>query len=117
MIEKGVSMAEDQGAKLSKIAEFLELKNFTEDIDLTERYVKIKDINRPALQLNGFFEHFQSDRIQLIGMVEWAYLHGRKTEEERKYIFMKLMSQGQLPCIIFCRGLARIGQPPNLWRS
>lgn len=94
----------EEGAKLSKIAEFLNLKNFTEDMDLSEHYVKVRDVNRPALQLNGFFEHFEADRIQLIGMVEWTYLNNRKTEEERKYIFMKLMSQGRLPCIIFCRG-------------
>lgn len=97
-------MTNETGAKLSDLAEYLQLRNFTEEMDLTERYVKIRDVNRPALQLNGFFEHFEADRIQLIGMVEWAYLHGRKTEEERKYIFMKLMSHGQLPCIIFCRG-------------
>ena len=97
-------MAEEVGAKLSDIVEFLKLKNFTEEMDLSEHFVRTRDVNRPALQLNGFFEHFEADRIQLIGMVEWSYLNSRKTEEERKYIFMKLMSQGQLPCIIFCRG-------------
>ncbi|MBR1628104.1 MAG: HPr(Ser) kinase/phosphatase [Lachnospiraceae bacterium] len=96
-------MSED-GAKLSGIAEFLNLKNFTEEMDLSQHYVRSRDINRPALQLNGFFEHFDPERIQLIGMVEWTYLNNRKTEEERKYIFMKLLSQGDVPCIIFCRG-------------
>ena len=94
----------EEGAKLSKIAEYLELKNFTEEMDLSEHIVRVRDVNRPALQLNGFFEHYEADRIQLIGMVEWSYINGRKTEEERKYLFTKLMSQGKLPCIIFCRG-------------
>ena len=97
-------MPTEEGAKLSGIAEFLNLKNFTEEMDLSEHYVTTRDVNRPALQLNGFFEHFDPGRIQLIGMVEWSYLNNRKTEEERKYIFMKLMSQGQVPAIIFCRG-------------
>lgn len=94
----------EEGAKLSKIAEYLGLKNFTEEMDLSEHYVLVKDVNRPALQLNGFFDHFEANRIQIIGMVEWSYLNGRKTEEERKYIFTKLMSQGKLPCFVFCRG-------------
>ena len=36
--------------------------------------VKIPDINRPALQLAGFFDHFDCERIQLIGYVEYTYL-------------------------------------------
>ena len=83
-------MVEDQGAKLSKIAEFLELKNFTDEIDLSERYVKIKDINRPALQLTGYFEHFDSDRIQLVGMVEWTYLQHIESDEARYAMLTKL---------------------------
>ena len=38
----------EEGAKLSKIAEFLNLKNFTEEMDLSEHYVKVRDINRAA---------------------------------------------------------------------
>ena len=61
-----------EGAKLSKIAKKFNLKNFTEKLDLNEHYVLIADVNRPALQLNGFYEHFEEDRGQLIGMVEQA---------------------------------------------
>lgn len=92
----------EKGAKLSVIADKLHLKNFTPEIHLDECYVKIADINRPALQLNDFYEHFEKDRIQLIGMVEWAYLD-KKTKEEKIASFKKLLSY-DLPCIIFCRG-------------
>lgn len=91
-----------EGAKLSKIAEKLELKNFTESINLDEIEIKVADINRPALQLHGFFDYFQSNRIQVIGMVEWSYLNG-KTEQDRLQAFEDLISY-EIPCVIFCRG-------------
>lgn len=89
------------GADLSKIAEKLSLKNFTPQIDLSKCVVKLADVNRPALQLNNFYEHFEANRIQIIGMVEWAYL-STKTMVERIATFKKLLSY-DIPCVIFCR--------------
>jgi len=88
-------------AKLSKIAEKMGLYNFTSDISLDDVYVTLADVNRPALQLNGFYDHFEANRIQLIGMVEWAYL-SKKTPEERAASFEELLSH-DVPCVIFCR--------------
>ena len=48
----------------------MNLKNLTPDVDLVEKYVQVPDINRPALQLSGYFDHFDSDRVQVIGYVE-----------------------------------------------
>ena len=62
----------DEGAKLSVIVEKLGLKNYTPKIDLDKKIVRSAEVNRPALQLNGFFEHFEARRIQLVGMVEWC---------------------------------------------
>ena len=91
------------GAKLSVIAEKLNLKNFTSGIDLSSHEVTLADVNRPALQLNGFFDHFEAGRIQLVGMVEWTYLMSEQSQEERIKSFDKLMDY-DIPCIIFCRG-------------
>lgn len=44
--------------KLKTLVEKMNLKNLTPDVDLSEKEVEIPDINRPALQLTGFFEHF-----------------------------------------------------------
>lgn len=93
-----------EGAKLSEIAEKLSLTNCTPDIDLSEHYVKLADINRPALQLEGFYDHFEEERIQLIGMVEYAYLHSKKTKEQRAEIYETLFSTG-IPCVVLCRGM------------
>ena len=91
----------DQGAQLSKIAEKMDLSNYTEEIDLSKSYIMLADINRPALQLNGFYDHFEQDRIQLIGMVEWAYLE-KKSKEDRFRTYEKFLSYN-LPCVIYCR--------------
>ena len=93
----------DEGAKLSVIVEKLGLKNYTPKIDLDKKIVRSAEVNRPALQLNGFFEHFEARRIQLVGMVEWSYLQSERSRSERMHSFEELMDY-DIPCIIFCRG-------------
>ncbi len=92
------------GANISVIAERLGLKNCTPLLNLEESVVYVPDINRPALQLEGFYEHFDEKRIELIGMVEYAYLHSKKTKQERAAIYEKLLSF-QIPAVIICRNL------------
>ncbi len=94
----------EKGASIKEISEKLQLTNYTEHIDLSDCYIKVRDINRPALQLTGFYEHFDSNRIQLIGMVEYAYLHSLQSEDERHEIYKKLFSY-KIPAVIICRGL------------
>lgn len=89
-------------AKLSVVADKLHLKNFTEELNLEKHFVSMADVNRPALQLNGFYEHFEENRIQMIGMVEYAYMNNKPVEERAK-IYQKLLSY-DIPCLIFCRG-------------
>ena len=77
--------------KLQKIVEKMNLKNLTPDLDLSEKGVEIPDINRPALQLTGFFEHFDSERVQIIGYVEYTFLE-KMEEGEKKKIYETLLS-------------------------
>lgn len=89
--------------KMSEVVEKMNLKNLTPDVDHTDKYVKLPDINRPALQLSGFFKHFASERVQIIGYVEYSYL---KTldEEKKKEVYEAFLSY-EIPCLIFCRNL------------
>ena len=91
------------GIKLREIVEKMNLKNLTPDVDMTEREVNVPDINRPALQLTGYFDHFDSDRVQIIGYVEYTYLQTLPQDEKMK-MYDKLLSH-QIPCVIFCRNL------------
>ena len=87
--------------KIDKIIEKMELKVLTPDIDTSEKVVTVPDINRPALQLTGFFDHFDSERVQVIGHVEAAYMEtlSKLTRKER---YEQLLSYN-VPCIVFCR--------------
>ena len=44
--------------KVEKIIEKMDLKILTPDIDVGSKVVMVPDINRPALQLAGFFEAY-----------------------------------------------------------
>lgn len=48
--------------KLKDLVEKMNLRCLTPDVDDSEIVVKIPDINRPALQLTGFFDHFLMQR-------------------------------------------------------
>lgn len=92
------------GVKLQNVVEKMNLKNLTPDVDMTKREVKVPDINRPALQLAGFFDHFESERVQIIGYVEYTYLETLPREHKLK-IYDTLLSYA-IPCFIFSRNLA-----------
>lgn len=92
-----------QGIRLSEIAEKMELKNLSPTVDLRDKIITVPDVNRPALQLTGFFEHFACERVQIIGYVEYTYLQTLEPER-KKYIYEKMVSY-PIPCIIFSKDL------------
>ena len=47
-----------KGVQLTKMVQELELNNLTPEIDLSGIVIKTAEINRPALQLTGYLEHF-----------------------------------------------------------
>ena len=63
-----------------------------EKVFLAENYNDIQittpDINRPSLQLSGFYDYFDPSRIQVIGKVEMTYLEKLSHEEREKSIDM-----------------------------
>ena len=61
------------------------------------------DVNRPGLPLTGFFEHFDTDRLLLIGLTEQAYLGGLSSEQRRER-FDRLLSY-PVPALILTRGM------------
>ena len=96
---------------LSRIIEKMKLINLTPEIDITGIKVNQPDINRIALQMAGYFEHFESTRLQIIGYVEYSYMNALP-EDVKKETFTKLLSY-PIPGIVFCREL----QPDQLFRE
>ena len=91
------------GVKLTEIVEKMDLKNLTPKVELVDREVNVPDVNRPALQLVGFFDHFDSNRVQIIGNVEYNYLK-TLTEETKTKVYHELLEY-KLPCVIFSKSL------------
>ena len=90
-------------AELKKIVEAFQLENILPEINLEGRSIIKKEINRPALQLTGFYERFDNDRVQVIGRVEHSYLVNL-TEEKRRESIRNLFSY-RIPCLIVCKNL------------
>ncbi|MBR5558782.1 MAG: HPr(Ser) kinase/phosphatase [Oscillospiraceae bacterium] len=59
---------------LQKIINELNLKIFYAPRDPNQMHIFSMDINRPGLQLGGFLDYFDVERIQVMGMTENAYL-------------------------------------------
>ncbi|MBP5594914.1 MAG: HPr(Ser) kinase/phosphatase [Pseudobutyrivibrio sp.] len=95
-------MANTKYVTVANVQERFNLINYTPELNLEDIHVTVADVNRPALQLHGFYEHFEPKRIQVIGNVEAAYI-AKKSDEEKAQSFRKLFSY-DIPCIIFCRG-------------
>lgn len=89
--------------KMEKVVEKFKLENLTPDIDIKSIKITMPDVNRPALQMAGYFEHFDSSRLQVIGFVEYTYMEGI-SEEQKRVVYDKLMSY-DIPCVVFCREL------------
>lgn len=88
---------------MTKLIETMGLENCTPEVDVTSIDITQSDINRPALQLAGFFDYFDSNRIQVIGQVEYTYME--KIGEQHYLEMIEKMMDCQIPCIVFCRSL------------
>ena len=84
---------------LKAIIERMKLDNLTPDLDISKIRITQPDINRPALQLAGYFEHFEATRLQIIGFVEYTYMEGLP-EDRKKDIYKEFLSF-DIPAIVF----------------
>ena len=88
-----------QSIELTALVERIGLKNLTPEVDMTDIKITTSNINRPALQMAGYFDHFASDRVQIIGYVEYTYLK-HLTREQKLPVYEKFLSS-EIPCVIF----------------
>ena len=84
---------------LTKVVKQMKLENITPDIDMSEIEITLPDINRPALQLTGYFDHFDSERVQIIGYVEYTYLE--HLPREQKIPVYEQFLGSKIPCVVY----------------
>ena len=86
---------------LTKIAEQFSLEEIFVPENISELTVSVPDLNRPGLQLSGFYEFFDNDRIQILGRNEISFLRELGDDEYTERID-KFMSFNP-PCVIITR--------------
>jgi HPr kinase/phosphorylase len=96
---------------LTELIEKMELTNLTPELDVKDIRITQPDLNRPALQMTGYFEHFDATRLQVVGFVEYTYME-TLSEETRSEIYDELMSY-DIPAFVFCREM----QPDPMFRD
>ena len=96
-------MESPYSVKLGKLIQEFNLEVLRGAQGYEDRAIRTEDVNRPGLQLTGFFDYFDHKRLQVIGRVETTYLSGL-TAQERLLRFEQLLSQ-DIPALIISRGM------------
>ena len=68
------------------------------------RMIRVPEINRPGLELSGFYDNFAYQRIQIFGRGETAYLLKLQTDGRRDSL-TKLFTC-EIPCCVFTHNLS-----------
>ena len=98
-------MRSKYSVKLKKIMEEHEnLKPLYLASNYEEALVTTSDVNRPALQLTGFYDYFDPSRIQILGRVESTYLDTLSIEDRRR-TFDRFM-QHEIAALVICHGVS-----------
>lgn len=88
---------------IEKFVKEFQLENLLPEILLKGKLLTSSDVNRPALQLAGYFDYFENDMVQIIGQVEFSYLE-RLEPMFREDVLRKLFSFG-FPCLVICNSM------------
>ncbi len=92
-------MMENFTVSLSKIIDFMKLDKLY--CPEEEIFVTTADLNRPGLQMTGFFDYFDTNRIQVFGMVENTYLASLTSEE--RYKALKKFFEKRVVAVVLTR--------------
>ncbi|MCL2386111.1 MAG: HPr(Ser) kinase/phosphatase [Defluviitaleaceae bacterium] len=88
---------------LTTVIQEYKLELLTPKVDVETKVLTQANINRPALQLAGFFDYFDPARLQIVGMVEHTYLQSLDAEERQENL--RRIFQHRIPAVIVCRAL------------
>jgi HPr kinase/phosphorylase len=86
---------------MRKVRDYFKFEQLCGNNEALDRWVVVPDLNRPGLELSGFFEHTEPRRIVVLGDKEMAYIETMSGEHQR-YVFEKL-TDGWTPSIIITR--------------
>lgn len=88
---------------LSKVVDEFQFEKLYESKKYEDVMIERSDVNRPALQIIGFFDYFDNKRIQVLGKVELTYLE--QFGYEKRYNLLEQLFSSGIPAIIITRGM------------
>ena len=96
-------MEENKGVPLSSIIKEFKLEVLSQSSQFDKTKIQVTSINRPGLQLMGYYDYFDEKRVQLLGKAEYSYMR-TMTADQRFTFFDSLFSRG-IPALIIARDL------------
>lgn len=100
------------------MVETVSVKEMIEEMNLNcinisskDYQLELADVNRPGMQLIGYYMHFPAERLQIIGNAEFAYLETLDAENLR--IKLDQFLSNDIPAICITRG----HQPDEIFRE
>jgi len=88
------------------------LNLLTEDVGINGRMLAHAEINRPALQLAGFYDYFNSSRLQIIGKVEHTYLES--LDKAERHATLRRLFGHKITGLVICHSLPMFPEMPGL---
>lgn len=86
---------------MRKFNDYFKFEQISGNEQSLDRWVVVPDVNRPGLELVGFFEHTEPRRINIFGDKEMAYIEQMDDDFQRE-VFDRL-TDGYTPGIIIAR--------------
>lgn len=93
--------------KLSKLTAELDAEVLFASTDFDEVLIYTGDVHRPGLQLADFYEHFEPNRIQLIGQMESSYMED--LPRDKRLVKWDNLMKHKFPALIMCHGTVASG--------
>ena len=94
-------MSDVYKVSLAALIDELKLETIYMPSDPKQIFIFNNDINRPALQLTGFYEYFNTGKLQSCGNTEFAYL--KELDSETRAARMDKLFSYKFPALIICQ--------------
>lgn len=97
-------MDQEYTVRLKTLADEHELVAVHISDDFETALIYTTDVNRPGLQLSGFYDYFDPRRLQIMGIVETTYLL-TLTTQQRSERFENLFKR-KISALVICHGVS-----------
>lgn len=88
---------------LTKVIEEFSLEKVYSSSDIDSIMIDTSDLNRPALQIAGYYDYYDANRLQILGRVEITYLE--QFTREKRYELLNELFQRRFPALIITRNM------------